>query len=142
MINFDLRNRVLLYVYLLVIILHVIQGFRMGSSNVVRSWYPHSMLLHFKPGGKAFDLPLNKNSEVKFENFDRFNRIRLYALLDDEDNSTYVEYNGVGYAPEDREVDNSFDGKGFIGYLAPYAAALILSGFVTIAFFKYFLMDY
>jgi len=43
---------------------------------------------------------------------------------------------------DNSEVEDSFDGKGFAGYLAPYAAALILSIGVTGAFVKFVLLDY
>ena len=42
---------------------------------------------------------------------------------------------------EEQEVDN-FDGKGFAGYLAPYAIAVILGLGATGAFFKFVLLDY
>eukprot|EP00525_Craspedostauros_australis_P006291 CAMPEP_0198121376 /NCGR_PEP_ID=MMETSP1442-20131203/31920_1 /TAXON_ID= /ORGANISM="Craspedostauros australis, Strain CCMP3328" /LENGTH=111 /DNA_ID=CAMNT_0043780165 /DNA_START=110 /DNA_END=445 /DNA_ORIENTATION=- len=35
-----------------------------------------------------------------------------------------------------------FDGKGFAGYLAPYALTLVLSVAATAAFVKFVLMDY
>ena len=40
------------------------------------------------------------------------------------------------------EVQDNFDGKGFAGYLAPYAVALIGSIAVTAAFVKFVLLDY
>ena len=44
---------------------------------------------------------------------------------------------------EDSIADGgNFDGKGFAGYLAPYAAALLVSLGVTAAFLKFVLLDY
>lgn len=39
-------------------------------------------------------------------------------------------------------VSGNFDGKGFAGYLAPYALALFASIGVTWAFVKFVLLDY
>ena len=54
-------------------------------------------------------------------------KVRLNAANDDNN--------------KEADVDN-FDGKGFAGYLAPYAVALIGSIAVTAAFFKFVLLDY
>ena len=40
------------------------------------------------------------------------------------------------------EVQDNFDGKGFAGYLGPYAVAFVGSIVVTLGFFKFVLMDY
>jgi hypothetical protein len=40
------------------------------------------------------------------------------------------------------DLANNFDGEGFARYLAPYAAALILSIGATVAIFKFVLLDY
>jgi len=42
----------------------------------------------------------------------------------------------------DDDTVDTFDGKGFANYLAPYALALIASIGVTVAFVKYVLMDF
>lgn len=56
----------------------------------------------------------------------------LFAGVDDDNNKD-----------EDlAEVQDNFDGKGFAGYLAPYAVALIGSIAVTVAFVKFVLLDY
>ena len=54
-------------------------------------------------------------------------KVRLNAANDDNN--------------KEADVDN-FDGKGFAGYLAPYAVALIGSIAVTAAFVKFVLLDY
>jgi hypothetical protein len=38
--------------------------------------------------------------------------------------------------------NSTFDGAGFADYLAPYALALVASTLVTLAFFKFVLLDY
>ena len=58
----------------------------------------------------------------------------LFAGVND-DSTSNTEEDAVG------EQDN-FDGKGFAGYLAPYAVALIGSIAVTVAFVKFVLLDY
>lgn len=40
------------------------------------------------------------------------------------------------------EVQDNFDGKGFAGYLGPYAVAFVGSIAVTLGFIKFVLMDY
>jgi hypothetical protein len=40
------------------------------------------------------------------------------------------------------KISDSFDGAGFANYLAPYALALLASVLVTLAFFKFVLLDY
>ena len=40
------------------------------------------------------------------------------------------------------EVQDNFDGKGFAGYLGPYAVAFVGSIVVTLSFVKFVLMDY
>ena len=57
----------------------------------------------------------------------------LFAGVDDDINSK--EEDAI------REKDK-FDGKGFAGYLAPYAVALLGSIAVTAAFVKFVLLDY
>ena len=57
----------------------------------------------------------------------------LFAGVDDDSNSK--EEDAI------REKDK-FDGKGFAGYLAPYAVALLGSIAVTAAFVKFVLLDY
>ena len=49
------------------------------------------------------------------------------------------EFDTIG--EKESDVD-TFDGKGLVGYLAPYSLALILSGLVTYAFIKHVLLDY
>lgn len=58
----------------------------------------------------------------------------LFAGVDDDSNSN-TEEDAI------REKDK-FDGKGFAGYLAPYAVALLGSIAVTAAFVKFVLLDY
>eukprot|EP00591_Stephanopyxis_turris_P017542 CAMPEP_0195541670 /NCGR_PEP_ID=MMETSP0794_2-20130614/51207_1 /TAXON_ID=515487 /ORGANISM="Stephanopyxis turris, Strain CCMP 815" /LENGTH=143 /DNA_ID=CAMNT_0040675773 /DNA_START=168 /DNA_END=599 /DNA_ORIENTATION=- len=43
---------------------------------------------------------------------------------------------------DSNELSDNFDAKGLANYLAPYAATLLLSIFVTGAFFRFVLMDY
>ena len=43
---------------------------------------------------------------------------------------------------ESVQTQDNFDGKGFAGYLAPYALALVGSVAVTAAFVKFVLLDY
>ena len=57
----------------------------------------------------------------------------LFAGVDDDNNSNIDDL---------AEVQDNFDGKGFAGYLAPYAVALIGSIAVTGAFVKFVLLDY
>ena len=57
----------------------------------------------------------------------------LFAGVDDDSNSVDEDL---------AEVQDNFDGKGFAGYLAPYAVALIGSIAVTAAFVKFVLLDY
>lgn len=40
------------------------------------------------------------------------------------------------------EIQDNFDGKGFAGYLGPYAVAFVGSIAVTLGFVKFVLMDY
>lgn len=40
------------------------------------------------------------------------------------------------------EEKDNFDGKGFVGYLAPYALALVFSIGVTVGFMSFLLQDY
>jgi hypothetical protein len=42
----------------------------------------------------------------------------------------------------DIQDPSGFDGKGFAGYLAPYALAVLISIAVTAAIFKFVLLDY
>lgn len=58
----------------------------------------------------------------------------LFAGVDDDNNSN-IDEDAI------REKDK-FDGKGFAGYLAPYAVALLGSIAVTAAFVKFVLLDY
>ena len=58
----------------------------------------------------------------------------LFAGVDDDSNSN-TEEGAIG------EKDK-FDGKGFAGYLATYAVALLGSIAVTAAFVKFVLLDY
>jgi len=58
----------------------------------------------------------------------------LFAGVDDDSNSNIDE--------DLAEVQDNFDGKGFAGYLAPYAVALVGSIAVTAAFVKFVLLDY
>lgn len=53
----------------------------------------------------------------------------------------YAKSNEDSDANNEDAVDN-FDGKGFAGYLAPYAFALLVSVGVTAAFIKFVLLDY
>ena len=57
----------------------------------------------------------------------------LFAGVDDDNNSNIDDL---------AEVQDNFDGKGFAGYLAPYAVALLGSIAVTAAFVKFVLLDY
>ena len=58
----------------------------------------------------------------------------LFAGVDDDSNSNTEE--------DAIRVKDKFDGKGFAGYLAPYAVALLGSIAVTAAFVKFVLLDY
>ena len=58
----------------------------------------------------------------------------LFAGVD-YDNNSNIDENVA-------EVQDNFDGKGFAGYLAPYAVALLGSIAVTAAFVKFVLLDY
>mmetsp|Transcript_23130 Transcript_23130/g.37520 ORF Transcript_23130/g.37520 Transcript_23130/m.37520 type:complete len:117 (-) Transcript_23130:86-436(-) len=59
--------------------------------------------------------------------------IQLNSGLNEDNNNQLVENNNS---------EDNFDGKGFAGYLAPYAVALLGSIAVTAAFVKFVLMDY
>jgi hypothetical protein len=59
---------------------------------------------------------------------------QLSARMSDEDEISSVQV--------DDEIDDKMDLAGFGGYLAPYALALIASIGVTVAFFKFVLLDY
>jgi len=58
----------------------------------------------------------------------------LFAGVDDDSNSNIDQ--------DLAEAQDNFDGKGFAGYLAPYALALVGSIAVTAAFVKFVLLDY
>ena len=70
-------------------------------------------------------------------------RSRLYAIGDNDD----IEYQEKlsskdnDYSQENN-VSDSFDGKGFLTYLAPYSLAFIFSIGITAAFVKFVLLDY
>jgi hypothetical protein len=54
----------------------------------------------------------------------------------------YNDKNNDGNGQDEVQQQNNFDGKGFAGYLAPYAIAAVASVAVTAAFLKFVLMDY
>lgn len=62
------------------------------------------------------------------------------------DRSTRIALNdsksGNDGGSDQTAVDDSFDGKGFANYLAPYAWALVASIGLTALFFKFVLLDY
>mmetsp|Transcript_37957 Transcript_37957/g.82570 ORF Transcript_37957/g.82570 Transcript_37957/m.82570 type:complete len:83 (-) Transcript_37957:63-311(-) len=64
----------------------------------------------------------------------------VVALHSSQGDDSEGEENDSGVASSD--YDSSFDGKGFAGYLGPYALALFASIGVTWAFVKFVLLDY
>jgi hypothetical protein len=66
------------------------------------------------------------------------NDARLFRLhLSENENENDAQEND-----ESVSAKGDFDGKGFANYLAPYALALVGSIAVTVAFFKFVLLDY
>lgn len=54
----------------------------------------------------------------------------------------FAESEGEKNKENNAIADDSFDGKGFASYLAPYALALVASVGVTFLFVKFVLLDY
>lgn len=83
--------------------------------------------------------PAEQPQCLKLKNFGptRLTDSRIRATPDDDEAEKGVQTtsNGDGLA-------DSFDGKGFAGYLAPYVLAFFLAVGVTAAFVKFVLLDY
>eukprot|EP00550_Attheya_septentrionalis_P003337 CAMPEP_0198290414 /NCGR_PEP_ID=MMETSP1449-20131203/8298_1 /TAXON_ID=420275 /ORGANISM="Attheya septentrionalis, Strain CCMP2084" /LENGTH=94 /DNA_ID=CAMNT_0043988919 /DNA_START=229 /DNA_END=513 /DNA_ORIENTATION=- len=65
-------------------------------------------------------------------------RTRVIALF--EENSDRDENDESMVPSNSKDLVERFDGDGFVGYLAPYALALLASVAITAAFFKFVLM--
>eukprot|EP00978_Attheya_sp_CCMP212_P048022 scaffold462361_cov63-Attheya_sp.AAC.1 len=65
-------------------------------------------------------------------------RTRVIALF--EENSDRDENDENMVPSNSKDLVERFDGDGFVGYLAPYALALLASVAITAAFFKFVLM--
>lgn len=63
---------------------------------------------------------------------------RHILLLSDQDGDRSNNF----VTQQQQDTDDAFDGKGLIGYLAPYALALAGSLLVTALFVKFVLLDY
>eukprot|EP00816_Leptocylindrus_hargravesii_P001902 CAMPEP_0196813436 /NCGR_PEP_ID=MMETSP1362-20130617/36672_1 /TAXON_ID=163516 /ORGANISM="Leptocylindrus danicus, Strain CCMP1856" /LENGTH=123 /DNA_ID=CAMNT_0042189673 /DNA_START=21 /DNA_END=392 /DNA_ORIENTATION=- len=102
-------------------------------------------VLGFMPGTGVRNVPLLKNPLLRRSPL----RKKKFFSMHYSQQSQYKAKLMVRYSQsngdtgdDDGAVDNNFDGKGFAGYLAPYAFALLVSVGVTAAFVKFVLLDY
>lgn len=115
----------------------------MKVAGIVASVAWVSLLVVFVPSAASFlvvspamrvtttAFPKKRNHFVDIRFFTTNTKSHQLQLSNDNDQDDVME-GGEG----------NFDGKGFAGYLAPYAAAFVASIAVTAAFVKFVLMDY
>uniref|UniRef100_A0A7S2PHQ3 Uncharacterized protein n=1 Tax=Leptocylindrus danicus TaxID=163516 RepID=A0A7S2PHQ3_9STRA len=100
-----------------------------------------NFVLGFMPGTGVRNVPLLKNSNTMLRS--PLHKKKLFSMPQYKA-KLMVQYSqsNSDNGDDDSAVDSNFDGKGFAGYLAPYAFALLVSVGVTAAFVKFVLLDY